>query len=779
MMAIAIAAGVFALTSIATAYSILTREIVGNYLSTNPPAALLEVDHLDLGVLAGVRAQPGITGAELAGRLTGRIQVRPDEWLPLLLFVVPDFRAARIGTVRLEAGRWPTVSGGIVLERTAVSLANAAVDREITVQTPQGGPRSLTVTGVVHDPALAPAWQEQTVYGYVTPETVRFLGEDPSLHLLKMTVRDPASDRRGLERTVIGVAEELRRSGHSVGEIRIPPYQHPHQGMMTGVVRMLLAFGVLTLLLSAVLTASLTSSLLAPQVRQIGLMKAIGARSVQIMQIYVGLITAIGLLAVAIGLPLGIAAGRALADSTARMLNLELTRRSAPVWLYASLMLIGVALPLGAALLPIGAAARRTVRETLSDFGARLSVRPGALVRRFPGSGRHPAFMLAIRNVARRKSRLAMTLGLLATAGAMFMTSLNVRAAWQRTLAAASVERHFDAEIQFTQPRPEVDVLRAVSAVPGVRRAEPWTVEAASLARADGLHIDRTYPDGGHGSLRLQAVPREGAFLTPNMLLGHWLSAGDEEGAVLNIQALSMFPGLRIGTPIHLVVRGRAADLRVIGVAEEHLTQATVYTSPDRFGLLMGESGLTGGVRLALQSPDETSAAQIIARVERTLDESGLTVAQSISRAQLGRALGGHLFILIFLLAAISVLMGLVGILGLGSAATIGVLERAREFAVMRAIGARTGMIQRTVVGEALLVATVSVGVALALSAPLTIVVGSMIGTTSLGPDLGSAVSPEALALWLLIVLPAAAVASAYPARKASQFTVREMLSIQ
>jgi putative ABC transport system permease protein len=776
VMVIAIAAGVFALTSIATAYIVLTREMAGNYLSTNPPGALIEVDHIEQSNLADVRAQPGITGAESAGKLTGRIEVRPDEWLPLLLFVVPDFRAARIGTVRLESGRWPTVPGSMVLERTAVSLANAAVDREITVQTPQGGQRSLTVTGVVHDPALAPAWQEQTVYGYVTPETLRILGVDPSLRLLKMTIRDPASDRRGLERTVIGVAEELQRSGHSVGEIRIPPYQHPHQGMMTSVVRMLLAFGVLTLLLSAVLTASLTSSLLAPQVRQIGLMKAIGARTAQIMQIYAGLITIVGLLAVSLGLPLGIAAGRALAGSTARMLNLELTRRSAPVWLYAGLMLIGVGLPLGAALLPIAAAARRTVRETLSEFGARLSVRPGLLVRWSSGSGRHPAFMLAIRNIARRKSRLAITLGLLATAGAMFMTSLNVRAAWQRTLAAASVERHFDAEIQFSQPQPEVDVLRAVSAVPDVLRAEPWSVEAASLARADGLHIVRTYPDGGHGSLRLQAVPRESAFLTPNMLLGHWLSASDEDGVVLNVQALSMFPGLRIGTPIHLVVRGRAADLRVIGVAEEHLTQATVYTSPDRFGLLMGEPGLTGGVRLALQSVDETSAAQIIARVERTLDHSGLTVAQSISQAQLGRALGGHLFILIFLLAAIAALMGLVGILGLGSAATIGVLERAREFAVMRAIGARAGVIQRMVVGEALLVAMTSVGIGLALSAPLSILVDSMIGTTSLGPDLGSAVSPEALALWLLIVLPAATVASAYPARKASQLTVRAAL---
>ena len=147
---------------------------------------------------------------------------------------------------------------------------------------------------------------------------------------------------------------------------------------------------------------------------------------------------------------------------------------------------------------------------------------------------------------------------------------------------------------------------------------------------------------------------------------------------MLNAQALSMFPGLRIGDRIHLIVHNRAADLHVIGVAQEHLTQATVYTSPGRFGLLMGEPGLTRGVRLALASVDEASAAALIARVERALDQSGLTVRQSISQAQLGRALGGHLFILIFTLLAMSLLMAIVGMLGLGSAMTISVLERAR-----------------------------------------------------------------------------------------------------
>lgn len=780
MMVIAIAVGVFAVASISTAYTILKREIVRNFLSTNPAAALFDVDIINQTVLGGVRAQPGITGAEAAGQITGRIEVRPNEWLPLLLFVVPDFRAARISTVRLEAGRWPTARDGIILERTAVSVANTAVDHEITVQTPHGAQRSLTVTGVVHDPSLAPAWQEQTVYGYVTPATLRLLGEDPSLHILKVTVSDASSNPVGVERAVIGIADWLRRAGHSVGEIRIPPYQHPHQGMMTSVVRMLLVFSLLTLILSAILTATLTSSLLAPQVRQIGVMKAIGARSAQIMQIYVGLIAAIGILAVAIGLPIGIAAGQALAENTARMLNLELASRAVPAWLYGSQVLIGIGLPLAAALLPIKIAAGSTVRETLSDFGVRLPVDPGRLIRWLSRLGRRdPAFVLAIRNTVRRKSRLALTLGLLATAGAMFMTSLNVKAAWQRNLTEAGVERHFDAELQFAHAQPEAAMLAIVSAVPGVRRVEPWSVEAVSPARSDGLRIVRTYPDGGHGSLRLQAVPRESAFLSPTVIAGHWLRELDSDGAVLNEQSLSMFPGLRIGDRIHLAVRGVVAELRIIGVVREHLTQATVYTSSERFGQETGEPGLIGGIRVALESSDERSAGEVIASTERALGHSGAKVTQSVSRAQLGRALGGHLFILIFTLVVMSILMATVGVMGLGSAMTISVLERTREFAVMRVIGARAGTIRRSVVGEAVLVGTLSAVIALVLSAPLTILVDWIVGTASFGPALGTGLSAAAMPLWLAIIVVGAAAASAYPAWKASKLTIREALSFQ
>ncbi len=779
MMVIAIAAGVFAVASISTAYTILKREIVRNYLSTNPAAALIDVDVIEQPLLRGVRAQGGITGAEAAGRLSGRIEVRPNEWLPLLLFVVPDFREAHISTARLEAGRWPTGPDGIVLERTAVSVANTALDHEISVQTAHGAQRSLTVTGVVHDPGLAPAWQEQTVYGYVTPATLSLLGEDPSLHTLKVTVKDASSNPAEIDRAAIGVADWLRRAGRSVGEIRIPPYQHPHQGIMTSVVRMLLVFSVLTLMLSAVLTATLTSSLLAPQVRQIAVMKAIGARSAQIMQIYVVLIVAIGIVAVSIGLPFGIAAGRALAENTARMLNLELASRSVPAWLYGGQVLIGIGLPLVAALLPIKIAAGRTVKEALSEFGVRLPAGPGRLIRWLSGlSGRDPAFVIAIRSTVRRKSRLALTLGLLAAAGAMFITSLNVKAAWKRNLTQAGLERRFDAEFLFEHAQPEAVVLATVSAVPGVRRVEPWSLEAASCARPDGLRIVRTYPDGGHGSLRLQAVPRDSAFLSPTMIAGHWLSALDTDGAVVNEQALTMFPGLRIGDRVHLIIRDVVAELRVMGIVREHLTQATVYTSRERLGQEAGRPGLTGGIRVALESADERSAVQAIAGIEHALDKSGVKVTQSVSQAQLARALGGHLFILIFTLVVMSILIAIVGVMGLGSAMTISVLERTREFAVMRVIGARAGTIRRSVVGEGLLVGSLSAVIALVISVPLTVFVDWIVGTAAFGPELSARLSTTALPLWLAIIVISAAAASAYPAWRASKLTIREAISL-
>lgn len=775
-MTLAIAMGVFAVTAISTAYCILARELDQQYLATNPAAALLDVDHLSEADIAGVRAQPGIAWAELGGRMVGRVEVGKGVWLPLLLFVVPDFAPPRIATLRLAAGRWPSDADGIVLERTALAVANSGVGGDITVQTPNGPARSLHIVGAVHDPSLAPAWQQQAVYGYVTPATLRFLGEEPGLHVLKLSVSNPGADPRRIEPIIINAAQWLQRNGHAVGEVRIPPRHHPHQSQMTAVIRMLLIFGVLTLALSAILTATITAGLLVPQVRQIAVMKAIGATTAQIAGLFVALVAGIGVIAVGVGMPLGVIGGRALAENVARMLNFELANVSVPPWIFISLALAGVGLPLLLALFPIAGATRRSVREMLNDFGGRPAA-SGSQVARWMTHLRlrDAALTLALRNAVRRRLRLVLMLTMLAAAGALFVTGLNIRASFGQSVIDAAAERHFDVEFRFARPTNAAAAVAAALAVPGVDRVEPFDDEPAALARRDGVAIVRTFPDGGHGSLRINSLPWNSGFLSPTVVEGRWLSRDDVDTAVLNSQALASFPAARLGSPIRITVAGRPMDMILQGVVREHLAPATIYLSSTVFGRAMSAPGITSGVRVGFRHLDQEPATNATAAIGGALEKGGVNVLQVITKAQLGLAQAGHQFILIFLLIVISALMAGVGLLGLASAMATSVQERAREFAVLRAIGAGNMAILRTIIAEGLLVGAASVVPAALLSVPLSMAVAKVVGASTSGSAIYVS-STTALPLWLAMVLVGAACASSYPAWKASNLPIREAL---
>ncbi|MBL0347996.1 ABC transporter permease [Candidatus Villigracilis affinis] len=148
-----------------------------------------------------------------------------------------------------------------------------------------------------------------------------------------------------------------------------PPGRHPHQSQMTSVITLFLVFSFMALLLSAILSATMINGLLAQQIRQIGIMKAIGARTRQITGLYLVLIVLLGMAASLIGVPLGIAAGRGFTGVIAQLLNLEIYSDVVPAWVYLVLILMGILIPLLVALDPILKATRTTVRETLNDYG--------------------------------------------------------------------------------------------------------------------------------------------------------------------------------------------------------------------------------------------------------------------------------------------------------------------------------------------------------------------------------------------------------------------------
>jgi putative ABC transport system permease protein len=121
--------------------------------------------------------------------------------------------------------------------------------------------------------------------------------------------------------------------------------------------------------------------------------------------------------------------------------------------------------------------------------------------------------------------------------------------------------------------------------------------------------------------------------------------------------------------------------------------------------------------------------------------------------------------------------MGAVGVLGLMSAMGASVAERTREFGVMRAVGATSAMVRRTVVAEGLFTGILGAVTGIALAIPLSMAMGNFLGRMSFGLPVPLTVSPGAVALWLGLVVAGAAIASVFPANGAARLTVRETLS--
>jgi len=766
LMMAAILVSLAAVGAVLGGFAVLTREIAVNYLGTHPASATLELDGgVDAAAIGEALRHPAVANAEARDVVLARARVGAD-WRPLLLFVVEDFAHLRLNTFRPESGAWPPPEGTMLIERAAIPMLQAGPGKAVWVKTPLGAPREVPITGLVHDPGLAPAWQERQGYGYITRATLALLGEAPVLHELRIAFRDDPVDLAEVESAAADVAARLGKLGRPVHEIRVPPpRQHPHQKQMVTILFLLLAFSVMALGLSAVLVANSLAAMLARQVREIGVMKTLGARTAQIAALYVALVAGLGAVALLLAMPLGVLGARVLARAVSGMLNFDLTSISIPAWVFAVQAAAGVIVPLLVAAIPIGRASRIPAREAIDRQGAATGALRVRLAMLPP----------VLRNILRRPARLALTLALLSAGGAMFMTALNVSLGWERNLEKIYETRFYDVEIRLRRVQP-VALAESLRGLPGVRHVESWGYSPAAYARPGRIDVVRTYPDRGHGSLAVLAPPPATSLIRFPLMAGRWLRPGDTGAVVLNHAALAQAPLTKVGDPVVLSLDGQVVTWKVVGIVEEIGSAGVAYVSDEEFARATGTPGSARLLRIATSagSPEERIAT--IRAIESSLAQAGIGVEAAMPFSELRTAVGDHVDILIRALVALAAVMAVVGILGLGAAMGTSVLERTREFGVMKTVGATPRRLKRMIVGEALATGALSAILALALSVPLTAAVDWLVGILGFLAPLPFVLSPGAALLWLVLVGAASLVATLLPARRVARLSIRDAL---
>ncbi len=162
----------------------------------------------------------------------------------------------------------------------------------------------------------------------------------------------------------------MESQGYPVTRIDVPkPGKHPHATQMATLLFLLEAFGLVALLLSAVLVVNMISALLSQQIRQIGVMKAIGANNRQVISIYYGMVLILGMFGLMIGLPLALLAGRTYASFAARCLISIYSVMPFHIRTSCFRFSLVFLFPLLAASFPILRSGRISVREAISDYG--------------------------------------------------------------------------------------------------------------------------------------------------------------------------------------------------------------------------------------------------------------------------------------------------------------------------------------------------------------------------------------------------------------------------
>ncbi|OGW46022.1 MAG: hypothetical protein A2078_11675, partial [Nitrospirae bacterium GWC2_57_9] len=683
-MVIALAVGIFGVGTMLGSYTILTREIARNYRSTDPASATLELDSVDDALVAQARRHPGIADAEARATILSRIRVGND-WMRVLLFVINDFNDLRLNKFVPAGGAWPPPPGTLLVERSSLKVLKASVGARVLVKTPHGPSREIAISGLVHDPSLAPGVQEQTVYGYITRETLGLLGEKPVLDELRIRVADHPFDRASIDATARGLANRLQKSDHIVRQIQVPqPGRHPHQGQMEGVLFLFVSFSVMALGLSAILVATLISAMVVRQIREIGVMKAIGAATGQIAALYVTMVGMLGAIATAAAIPLALLAARLFSDAIANLLNFTIMSYQVPFWVFGAQIASGILVPLLMAAFPIISGSRVTVHQAINDYGLKSETfgqhRLDSVLTRLQGVSR--VYLLALRNMFRRRGRLILTLGLLASGGGMFMTAMNIRAAWEGYIGRIYADRHYDVQIKLNEPAHEDRLRSALQTVKGVTKVELWGYSETTLAQPGQVDIVRTYPDGGHGSFVLLGTPPGTTMVTFRLLAGRWLQPADSDAVVLNQMAFALIPGVKIGDTISLSLRGRAMKWRVAGIVEEIGFPAAAYVSEKAYAQAAGMAGQAQMIRITSSAAGQAERVEVIRSIEQALATTGVSVREGLPLAILRTAMVEHVSVLVNTLIATAVLLGLIGVLGLASTMSMNVIERTRELGV-------------------------------------------------------------------------------------------------
>ena len=541
LVVLIMAMGAFAIGMIITTRTLMVIGMDGIWSAVTPATISLWANpRVGDDTIMALKRIEGLEDVE--GYATDSIEWRlspDDEWSAAALIARDDYENQQYTVLGLISGQWPkentvAISQGVdvvygIQEGGQVTLR--VNDRE----------RVVKIGGVIYDPVASPPSFGGPAQFYTSRDRFGDLTGDRDYNRILA-----AGTSEYDEAAVTAMADQMKRKlenqGADSGGAAPPdgrrvsdPNKHFYQDTMDAVFLILGVMAILTLFLALFLVYNTISAIVSQQVDQIGIMKAIGAGTGQILLTYLINIFAYGFLALLIAIPLALIAGWGLNLFLMGTFNAD--PGSFTVVPQAVLAMVAIALlaPLLASLIPIFSGARITVREAISTYG--LGVGAGLLDRLLAKMERIPRLVvLTISNTFRNKGRVFLTQITLVLSGLIFMMVMSTGDSVRNTFGDVILSiLRYNVTFIFEDPERIHEVEALTLAHPEVKAVEMWNLGGGQIRPTS-----QPESDDDEGVLMF-GVPLPTSLYGPQMRAGRWLRPEDTHAVVLNQELAEHF----------------------------------------------------------------------------------------------------------------------------------------------------------------------------------------------------------------------------------------------
>lgn len=670
---------------------------------------------------------------------------------------------ASIDAVTMSAGRWWGAAGEAVLDQATARRLDASVGDEIEVFPPIADKRTaatvqghtLTVVGI----AGSVSTPDPTVW--MSPDDVAAIdtGNAPVQQMLYRV--DPSATESDLRAAVATITAPL--DVDAVGDVRT--YLEVKAGvdqLADLYVPILLAFSIFALLAAAFTIANVVSGVVLTSYQAIGVMKAIGYTPTQI--------TAILLAQILVPVVVGVVAG-VMVGSVASMPVIERTAASfgLPAAATVSLPVTGavVAISLATAIL---AAIGPAIRAGRLSAVAAMTRGTTPSTRAKGGRLRRLAMRLPIATPLRLGAaaglahpvRASMTFGALIVGVAAFTFAIGLN--WSLLRVMADLGRSEASPVRVELADRSVPAANVTSAIAD----DPATARSVALGRVQ-TSVPRI------GTVPFIGYDGDASWIGYAMIRGRWFQTAGEAVAPTEFFTQT---GLGIGDTTTLTRGDRQVTVRLVGeifdLADESEANLLIRGSWSDLAALYSSAAAT----MWEARPVDGVAAD--AYRSRLQDAVGNGVRVSLQEDGLADESFLLFLTVVGLLGAVLIVISLGGVF---NTVLLETQQRARELAVLKAIGLTPGQVVGMVLASVAPVALAAgmVGVPLGLIAQRAVLdyMGEVAAGTDIPPAVLDVFGPAMFAVLGLSGLAIGAAGAYLPAQRAARARIAPVLQAE